>query len=146
MKALIQKVKEAKVVVNSKTTGEIKKGLLIFLGIGRDDDLTDIDYLVDKIINLRIFESNNKKMDKSVFEIGGELLIVSQFTLYGSTKKGRRPDFGEAADPKKALNLYKKFIERCRSTGLEVATGEFGAMMEVFLINDGPVTFLIESN
>ncbi len=145
MKALIQKVKEASVVVDGKITGAIENGILIFLGITHEDGSKEIEGLVDKIVNLRIFENDGKRMDLSVKDLGGELLIVSQFTLYGSLKKGRRPDFGEAANPEKAKELYDLFTFECRKTELKVETGEFGAMMEVSLINNGPVTFLLDS-
>ncbi len=146
MKALIQRVSKAKVEVGNRIIGQIDIGILIFLGIGHKDTAKDIDYLVEKIAHLRIFENEGKPMDKSVKDINGELLIVSQFTLYGSLKKGRRPDFGEAADPTLAKDLYEKFIEKCKNTGLKVETGEFAAMMDVSLTNDGPVTFMLESN
>jgi len=145
MKALIQRVSQAKVTVDSEIVGEISKGILIFLGIAETDAENDINFLVDKISNLRIFENEGKPMDKSVLDINGELLVVSQFTLCGSTKKGRRPDFGGAAEPKKAKELYEKFIAECTKIGLKVESGEFAAMMDVSLINDGPVTFMIES-
>jgi len=145
MKALIQRVSNAKVSIDGQTKGQINKGILIFLGIGHEDSEKDIEYLVDKITQLRIFAHKGKPMDKSIIDINGELLIISQFTLYGSTKKGRRPDFGEAADPAKAKNLYETFIDKCETTGLKVETGEFAAMMDVSLTNDGPVTFMLES-
>jgi D-tyrosyl-tRNA(Tyr) deacylase len=145
MKALIQRVSKAKVEIDDKVSGQIGKGILILLGVGHSDSDKDINYLVDKIINLRIFPNEDKPMDKSIKDINGELLIVSQFTLYGSIKKGRRPDFGEAADPEIAKDLYEKFVEACQGTGLKVETGEFAAMMDVSLTNDGPVTFMLES-
>lgn len=145
MKALIQRVKEASVVVDSKTTGAIKQGILIFLGISHEDDKREIEALVDKIVNLRIFENEGKRMDLSVKDLGGELLVVSQFTLCANLKKGRRPDFTQAADPGKAKELYDLFVEECRKTELKVETGEFAAMMDVSLVNDGPVTFLLDS-
>lgn len=146
MKVLIQRVSKAKVEIDKKVAGQIDKGILILLGIGHGDTEKDIKYLVDKIIHLRIFESDEKPMDKSVKDIDGGLLIVSQFTLYGSTKKGRRPDFGDAADPALAKELYLKFIEACQGTGLKIETGEFAAMMDVSLTNDGPVTFMLKSS
>ncbi|MFC1655271.1 D-aminoacyl-tRNA deacylase [Patescibacteria group bacterium] len=145
MKALIQRVKEASVVVDGETTGAIEKGILIFLGITHEDGPREIEALVDKIVNLRIFENDGKRMDFSIKDLGGDLLVVSQFTLYGSLKKGRRPDFGDAANPEKAKELYNLFVEECRKTELKVETGEFAAMMDVSLINDGPVTFLLDS-
>lgn len=146
MRALIQRVKEASVVVDNRTTGKIRKGILIFLGISHDDGYKEIEALVEKIVNLRIYENNGKQMDLSVKEIQGDLLVVSQFTLYGNLKKGRRPDFTQAAAPDKARELYDLFIEECKKTGLNVQTGEFAAMMDVSLVNDGPVTFLLDSN
>jgi D-tyrosyl-tRNA(Tyr) deacylase len=146
MRALIQRVSKAKVEIDGKVTGQIGKGILILLGIGHNDNEKDIEYLVDKIVHLRIFENEGKPMDKSITDLNGELLVVSQFTLYGSLKKGRRPDFGEAADPALAKDLYEKFVEACQGTGLRVETGEFAAMMDVTLTNDGPVTFMLESN
>lgn len=145
MRALIQRVSKAKVEIDGEVAGKIGKGILILLGIGKEDSEKDIDYLIDKIINLRIFEHEGKPMDKSILDINGELLVVSQFTLYGSIRKGRRPDFIEAADPGIAKILYEKFIEECNKTGLKIETGEFAAMMDVSLTNDGPVTFMIES-
>jgi D-tyrosyl-tRNA(Tyr) deacylase len=145
MKALIQRVKEASVAVEEKSVGQIGQGILIFLGVGADDEMNDVNYLVDKIVNLRIFENDGKRMDKSVLDISGELLVISQFTLFGSTKKGRRPDFINAAKPGKALDLYEKFIEECKKAGLKTEAGEFAAMMDVSLINDGPVTFMLDS-
>lgn len=146
MKALIQRVSKAKVEVDKNVIGQINKGILILLGIGHEDTEKDIEYLVDKIAHLRIFENEGKPMDKSVSDINGELLVVSQFTLYGNLKKGRRPDFGDAADPALAKEFYEKFVEACQGTGLKVETGEFAAMMDVTLTNDGPVTFMLESN
>jgi D-tyrosyl-tRNA(Tyr) deacylase len=146
MKALIQRVNRAKVTVDNRTTGEIGQGILVLLGITHEDSEKDVNYLVEKIVNLRIFGGEGKSsFGKSVIEIGGSLLVVSQFTLYGSTKKGRRPDFTAAAKPDFANGLYEMFIDKARETGIKVETGEFGAMMDVELINSGPVTFMIES-
>lgn len=145
MKALIQRVSSARVEVKGETIGQISKGVLIFLGVGKDDSNNDVEYLVDKIINLRIFENGDKHMDQSIIDIKGELLIVSQFTLFGSTKKGRRPDFNDAADPELANNLYEQFIKISRDKGIKTETGKFAAMMNVTLTNDGPVTFMIDS-
>jgi len=151
MKALIQRVSSANVKVDRNIIGEIDDGILIFLGIGKADTLLSqelsqkqINKLVEKIVNLRIFEKDKSPMEISLKDVNGHILIISQFTLYGSTKKGRRPDFGEAAVPKDARILYEKFIAECKKTGLKVETGEFGAMMNVSLVNNGPVTFLIE--
>lgn len=145
MKALIQRVKKAKVIVENQITGEIDKGILVLLGITHEDENKDADYLVEKIINLRIFESEKSGFDFSLLDEKAELLVVSQFTLYGSCKKGRRPDFTSAAAPEKAKQLYEYFIEKCKEKGIKTETGIFGAHMEVELINDGPVTLEIES-
>lgn len=145
MKALIQRVKHAKVEVSGKVTGEISKGLLILLGITNSDAEADVNFLVDKIANLRIFEDQEEKMNLSLLEIKGEVLIVSQFTLYADLKKGRRPSFIDAARPELAEGLYKKFIQQFGLTGLKCAQGEFGAMMDVELINWGPVTIMLDS-
>ena len=140
MRALVQRVSEASVLVNSSTVGKIQKGLLIFLGIRQDDTETQAEQLATKIGQLRIFPDSEGKMNLSLRDISGEMLIVSQFTLYGNTRKGNRPSYVEAAKPEKALALYEYFIERCRSRGFPVAAGVFQAHMEVRLINDGPVT------
>lgn len=145
MKTLIQRVKEAKVSVDNKTIGEIGKGLLVFLGVKHDDTEKDIDYLVEKILNLRIFKDGDRHFEKSLLDTRGEILVISQFTLYGNVKNGRRPDFIQAAKPDMAEKLYDRFIEKFRNTGLKVEAGEFGAIMEISLVNDGPVTLMIES-
>jgi D-aminoacyl-tRNA deacylase len=145
MRALIQRVKNSSVKVDGKVVGEIEKGILVLLGVSKEDERKDADFLAKKILGLRVFASENKPMDLSVEDVKGALLVVSQFTLYGSTKKGRRPDFGDAALPEKATELYEYFVEKCKESGLKVETGEFGAMMDVSLVNDGPVTFMIES-
>jgi D-tyrosyl-tRNA(Tyr) deacylase len=145
MRLLIQRVSSAKVTIEGRISGKISEGLLAFLAIGKNDSEEDIKYLVDKMLNLRIFENERKKMDLSLKETKNELLIVSQFTLYGSVKKGRRPDYTTAADPDKARNLYEKFVETCINENIETQTGEFAAKMDVSLVNDGPVTFLIDS-
>jgi len=146
MKALIQRVKHATVTVNGEIKGKISKGILVFLGIGNNDTEKEIGYLVDKITNLRIFEKEEKRMDLSLKDINGDLLVISQFTLYGNTENGRRPDFINAAKPEIARNLYEKFLNECKNQGIKTESGVFGAMMDVELINDGPVTFMIESN
>ena len=145
MKALIQRVKQAKVTVDDEITGEIGKGILVLLGVAHEDSEKDVDYLVNKITQLRIFPSNKSGFDQSLEEVKGSLLVVSQFTLYGSTKKGRRPDFTASARPELAESLYDLFIQKARDKGLEVACGRFGAMMDVELVNDGPVTLMLES-
>ncbi len=145
MKAVIQRVKEAKVKVDDEITGEIGKGILVLLGVEKGDTRKDADYLAGKIINLRIFEDDNGKMNLSLMDVGGELLTVSQFTLLGDCRKGRRPSFVRAAGPEEANRLYEYFVEKVKSLGVCVRTGRFQAMMEVSLINDGPVTFILES-
>ena len=145
MRAVVQRVKQSSVKVGNEVVGHIGKGLLVLLGVARDDTVKDADYLVNKIINLRIFEDQDGKMNRSLLETGGELLAVSQFTLLADCRKGRRPSFVDAADPQKATDLYEKFVDRVRENGVKVQTGRFRAMMEVALINDGPVTVIIES-
>jgi len=145
MKALIQRVKSSSVAINGETIGKINNGLLVFLGICKNDEYKDADFLVNKITELRIFASESKPMDLSLKDINGQILIISQFTLCGSTKNGRRPDFGDSASPEEANKFYEYFIDKCKEKIKEVKTGKFGAMMEVKLINDGPVTFMIES-
>jgi D-aminoacyl-tRNA deacylase len=145
MKAVIQRVSEAKVEVDGTVTGAIGTGLLILLGVGRRDEDRDIDYLANKIVNLRIFEDEQGKMNRSLKDVGGRALIVSQFTLWGDARKGRRPSFGEAAPPLQAEELYGKFVAKVMDLGVETATGIFGADMKVSLINDGPVTLIVES-
>jgi len=140
MRALVQRVSEASVLVDSSTVGQIQKGLLIFLGIRQEDTEAQAEQLATKIGQLRIFPDAAGKMNLSLRDISGEMLIVSQFTLYGDTRKGNRPSYLDAAKPEKALALYECFIEKCRSRGFPVATGVFQAHMEVRLINDGPVT------
>ena len=146
MRAVLQRVKEAKVVVDGKTVGEIKRGILVLLGVGKADTEDDAAWIADKIVNLRIFEDDEGKMNRSLLETGGELLIVSQFTLYGDARKGRRPSFTEAAPPDLGERLYEKVVENIRTKyGLKVETGVFGAMMDVHLVNWGPVTILLDS-
>ncbi|MBF0225956.1 MAG: D-tyrosyl-tRNA(Tyr) deacylase [Desulfobacterales bacterium] len=145
MKALIQRVKTSQVLVDEIVIGSIDRGLLVFLGVGQNDSKSDADYLVEKISNLRIFEDSNGKMNESLINLGFEMLVVSQFTLFGECKKGRRPSFTDAAPPEKANELYEYFVEKVRNLGIKVETGKFRAMMEVSLINDGPVTFMVES-
>ena len=146
MKAVIQRVKKASVEVDSQIVGSIGQGLLIFLGVGREDTSNDADFLAKKIVQLRIFEDTQGKMNCSMLEAKAEVLVVSQFTLYGNCDKGRRPSFDEAAEPHKAEELYNYFVEKIRAQGdIKVETGLFRAMMEVFLINDGPVTFILET-
>jgi len=145
MKAVVQRVKSAKVLVDGRVLGKIDQGLLVFLGIARDDDESDLAFLTSKIPDLRIFADASEKFNLSLKEVGGEILVVSQFTLYGDCRKGRRPSFTEAADPHLAKDLYERFIFRLKEQGIPVQTGEFQATMEVHLINDGPVTLILES-
>jgi len=145
MRAVIQRVKQSSVSINNSIVSEIKKGLLILLGIAKDDEVGDVNYLAEKIIHLRIFEDENGKMNHSLLETGGEMLVVSQFTLLGNCSKGRRPSFIDAAEPEKANRLYEKFSDIVKQKGIAVQTGQFQAMMDVSLINDGPVTFVVES-
>jgi len=145
MRALIQRVEQARVTVDGEATGEIGKGVLVLLGVAREDSEKDADYLADKITQLRIFPSDKSSFDHSLEEVKGELLVVSQFTLHGSTKKGRRPDFTASAPPEVAERLYDYFVETTRKKGFTVATGRFGAMMNVELTNDGPVTLMLDS-
>ena|SRR5437879_5728003 len=145
MRAIVQRVKGASVVVNHLTVGSIEKGLLVYLAVHTTDQKSDADYLLDKILGLRIFEDDSGKMNLSVIQAGGGLLIVSQFTLYGDCRKGKRPSFSEAADPQKAKDLYEYFVSKCRETGVETETGTFREMMRVASINEGPVTILLDS-
>ncbi|MFR3568952.1 MAG: D-aminoacyl-tRNA deacylase [Paraclostridium sordellii] len=145
MRAVVQRVVSSKVIVDESTIGEINKGLLILLGVTHEDTSKDVDYLLDKIVNLRIFEDENDKMNLSLKDVNGELLVVSQFTLYGDCRKGRRPNFTNAAKPDLATSLYEEFIDKAKKEGIKVGTGKFGAHMMVDLVNDGPVTILIDS-
>ncbi|APF19537.1 D-tyrosyl-tRNA(Tyr) deacylase [Caldithrix abyssi DSM 13497] len=145
MKVVVQRVKQASVKVDGKTVGQIGKGLLLLIGVDQKDDQEDIAFVADKCVNLRIFEDEQGKMNRSLLEVGGEILAISQFTLLGDTRKGRRPSFINAADPQKGNAFYQKFIERLREHGVKVETGIFGAMMDVELLNYGPVTLIVES-
>jgi D-tyrosyl-tRNA(Tyr) deacylase len=145
MRTVIQRVVEAKVVVDEKIVGQIEKGLLVLLGCHKDDTKEDIDYLVDKIVNLRIFQDEEDKMNLSLKSIDGEILIVSQFTLLADTKKGRRPSFISSLEPEKAKLFYEEFVSKIKEHIKNVQTGIFGAKMRVHLINDGPVTFILDS-
>ncbi len=146
MKAVVQRVTKATVTVDGRQSGRIGQGLLVLLGVGHKDTEKEAAYLVQKIIHLRIFEDDNSKMNLSLQQIGGDLLVVSQFTLLGDCRKGRRPSFVNAAEPSRALKLYNVFIRQARSFGIRTETGEFGAMMDVELTNSGPVTLIIDSN
>jgi len=145
MKTVIQRVSHASVTIDEVVKGEIQKGFLVLLGITHSDTEKDVKWMVEKISGLRVFEDENGKMNLSLEDVGGELLLVSQFTLYGDAKKGRRPSFIDAARPEKAIPLYEKFVELAKEKGIEVATGEFGADMKVSLLNDGPVTLIVDS-
>jgi D-tyrosyl-tRNA(Tyr) deacylase len=145
MRAVIQRVSQAKVTVDGETVGEIGKGVLIFLGVSHDDSEKEAVYLLDKTLSLRIFEDKTGKMNLSLLDVKGELLVVSQFTLYGDVRKGRRPSFIKAAAPEKASTLYNFFVSQAREQIEKVATGQFQAMMDVKLVNDGPVTILLDS-
>ncbi|MBC8590420.1 D-aminoacyl-tRNA deacylase [Wansuia hejianensis] len=145
MRAVVQRVKESSVSIDGKIVGKINKGLLVLLGIGKNDDIRDLEYLFEKIVGLRIFQDEDQKMNLSLMDIGGELLIVSQFTLYGDVRKGKRPSFTDSASPELGNDLYEKFIEKALERGIKTETGVFGADMDVSLINDGPVTILLDS-
>ena len=145
MRAVVQRVKQSTVKTDNEIVGQIGSGLLVLLGVAKGDTAKDADYLANKIVNLRIFEDQACKMNRSLLETGGELLAVSQFTLLADCRKGRRPSFIEAAEPEKATDLYETFVNMVRAKGVAVQTGRFRAMMEVALINDGPVTIIIES-
>ena len=145
MRAVVQKVSSSKVTVDEEVIGQINHGLLVLLGVTHDDTSKDVDYMVDKVTNLRIFEDEDEKMNLSLKDVGGEILAVSQFTLYGDARRGRRPSFSDAARPEVANPLYEAFVEKIKKQGINVGTGKFGAHMMVNLTNDGPVTILLES-
>lgn len=146
MRAVVQRVSRAKVTVDGWIAGEIGLGLLVLLGVGNADTETDVNYLADKLVGLRIFEDADGKMNLSVIDVGGSVLAVSQFTLYGDVRRGKRPSFDAAAPPDTARRLYELFVERIRAGGLRCETGRFQEMMQVELINEGPVTILLDSN
>ncbi len=145
MRAVVQRVKSAEVYVDDRLTGKIGKGLLVFLGVGKGDGEEDVSYFVSKLPDLRIFEDASAKLNLSLKEIAGEMLVVSQFTLYGDVRKGRRPSFTEAEEPASARTLYNRVIDELKEHGVPVQTGEFQAKMEVRLVNDGPVTLWLDS-
>lgn len=145
MRAVIQRVSRAKVSVDGWTTGEIGLGLLVLVGVAHEDTEADVNYMADKIAGLRIFEDEEGKMNRSVVDAGGSVLAVSQFTLYGDVRRGKRPSFDAAAPPELARRLYELFVERIRAAGLQCETGRFQAMMQVELVNEGPVTILLDS-
>jgi D-tyrosyl-tRNA(Tyr) deacylase len=145
MRALIQRVSKGSVTIEGKVNGSIGQGVVILLGVSVDDSEKDVLYLAEKCANLRIFEDENEKMNLSLLDVKGEALIISQFTLYGDSRKGRRPSYISAARPEQAIPLYEKFICEFRKLGIKTETGEFGAMMDVEIHNDGPVTLMVES-
>jgi len=145
MRAVVQRVSRAKVTINDFTSGEIGRGLLVLLGVGRDDTEADVDYLAQKIAGLRIFEDPDGKMNRSVVDVGGSVLAVSQFTLYGDVRRGKRPSFDGAAPPQPARRLYELFVRRIQAAGLRCQTGRFQETMQVELVNEGPVTIMLDS-
>ena len=145
MRAVVQRVSRAKVTVGDEVTGQIGSGLLVLLGVGASDGEKDADYILEKIVNLRIFEDPDGKMNLSLLDTGGDLLVVSQFTLYADTRRGRRPSFINAAQPDEANRLYEYFLDRSRKQIGHVATGRFQTMMDVDLVNSGPVTIILDS-
>ncbi len=146
MRAVVQRVSRAQVMVNGEAAGKISRGLLVLLGVAATDTEADADYLADKIVGLRIFEDEAGKMNRSVPEAGGEVLVVSQFTLYGDVRRGKRPSFDAAAPPARARELYEYFVARVRAAGVPCQTGRFQEMMSVELVNEGPVTILLDSS
>jgi D-aminoacyl-tRNA deacylase len=144
MRLVLQRVARARVVIGERVSGEIEQGLLLLAGFTDADDDERLRWMADKVVGLRVFGDDEGKMNRSVVESGGSLLVVSQFTLYGDTRKGRRPSFVDAARPEIAIPLYERFVQMLRESGLRVETGEFGAMMEVELVNHGPVTLILE--
>jgi len=145
MRAVVQRVTRAQVAVNGEVTGRIARGLVVLLGVGNADTESDADYMADKIVGLRIFDDDNGKMNLAVSDIRGEILVVSQFTLYGDVRRGKRPSFDAAAPPQRARELYEYFVKRIRANGIACETGRFQEMMQVELVNDGPVTVLLDS-
>ncbi len=145
MRAVVQRVKQARVRIEGRVIGEIEQGLLCFVGVGKGDGVADADYLAAKIPQLRIFEDSESKFNRSLLDIKGAILVVSQFTLFGDCRRGRRPSFSDAAEPEQARQLYHRFIAKLKENGIPVATGEFQAHMAVELVNDGPVTLLLDS-
>lgn len=145
MRAVVQRVSTASVLVDGESVGEIGLGLMVLLGVEESDSTKDADYLVEKVIGLRVFEDSDAKMNLSVKDIGGSLLIVSQFTLLGDVRKGKRPSFNTAAKPELGNELYEYFVQKSRGQGIETQTGKFRAMMSVSLVNEGPVTILLDS-
>jgi D-aminoacyl-tRNA deacylase len=145
MRAVLQRVRRARVLIEDAVVGEIGRGLLVLLGVARNDTIEQAQWLADKVIALRVFEDADGKMNRDVAEVGGAVLVVSQFTLYGDCRKGRRPSFVDAAAPDTAVPLYEAFVNAVKAQGIVTATGRFGAMMQVELVNDGPVTLIVDS-
>lgn len=145
MRAVVQKISRSQVTVDGELTGKTGPGLLVLLGVTHDDTEKDAEYMADKLVNLRIFEDENEKLNLSLIDVGGEMMAVSQFTLYGDCRKGRRPGFTEAARPEPADKLYQYFVQKVRDMGINVETGRFQTHMMVELVNDGPVTILVDS-
>lgn len=145
MRAVVQRVTEASVKVDENIVGKINEGLMVLLGVGNDDNEKDLDYLVGKVLGLRIFQDENDKMNLSLLDVKGELLVVSQFTLYGDVRKGKRPSFSTSASPEIGNKYYEEFINKTRALGVKTETGIFGAHMDVSLVNNGPVTILLDS-
>jgi len=145
MRSVVQRVTEAHVTVSGKLTGRIGSGILVYLGVHKDDTDKDLDYILDKVVNLRIFSDAEGRMNLSLLDVGGEILVVSQFTLYGDARKGRRPSYGDAAGNEKGMQYYQKFIDGLKDRGIRTQTGQFGTDMQVSYINDGPVTILLDS-
>ncbi len=145
MRALVQRVAHAQVVVAGEVVGKIGRGLLVFLGVGHDDGPTQVEWMAEKLVGLRIFEDDHEKMNRSVADVGGDILLVSQFTLYGDCRRGKRPSFVEAAPPELAAALYAEVVDSITRRGIRVATGRFREQMEVSLLNEGPVTLWIET-
>ena len=145
MRAVVQRVFDCAVIVDEDTVGRISEGLLVYLGVGRSDTVDDIEYLGDKVVHLRIFPDSDGKMNQSVLDTHGEVMVVSQFTLYGDARKGRRPSYNQAAEPDQANEFYQQFMVKCRSFGLSVQSGVFAAHMRVRYTNNGPITILLDS-
>ena len=145
MIAIVQRVSSAKVSINNKKYNKINKGLLVLLGVSKDDSIKDINYLIHKITKLRIFNDNMDKMNLSISDINGDIMVISQFTLLANVKKGMRPSFINAAEPKLAIKWYNLFIDKLSETNLNIKTGKFGAMMDIDLVNQGPATFILDS-
>ena len=145
MRAIVQRVASARVRVGERVVGDIGRGLLVLVGVGRDDTLDDVKAVAAKLCEMRVFEGDGKPMNRSIVDVGGSLLVVSQFTLYGDMRRGRRPSFDAAAPPDQARRIYEELVRELRATSVPTATGEFQAMMQVELVNDGPVTILIDS-